>query len=71
MLRCEHVSHLNNSEVLSETESHGLAEKRIADTPVKIKPFETRQEKKHLDRVCPEGEYRQFSDDGCFVGPYF
>jgi hypothetical protein len=23
------------------------------------------------NRVWPDGEYREFSEDGCYVGPYF
>jgi hypothetical protein len=45
-----------------------------SDSPIDVRTgprLESNVELKSCDRVRRDGEYREFSEDGCYVGPYF
>jgi hypothetical protein len=64
----------NTIKYLRESALQGPSEAKIEDAPKlpespKAEALEA--EKPRPARVWPNGEYREFSEDGCYVGPYF
>jgi hypothetical protein len=56
-------------EPLCGSTTRGLTE----DAPKELDPPKTprAEAEKSRPRVWPDGEYREFSEDGCYVAPYF
>jgi hypothetical protein len=58
---------------LRRSDTQGLIENKIANAPIEFESPETLRQRDDNSpaRVRPDGEYREFSEDGCYVGPYF